>query len=328
LSEIAESGRLCDLRVDFYSLVLGLPLLFSMTERCSSIPSYSSFDSEHSFDLDELQEQINQITPPPTPPPDDSYTFPLSFDHLDDPVEERKPLLLAQYGACQSRMDLLNRLWDCDMTVEPKPSVERVKEWPPQDYDCTFRPPKIETLPISFSVSSYPGIATDAYQRMSEASKEYLDRPLTQAEKDLWITLESERLDEYELQAADWLDYDDVAPQIDQCLYESLDFFSEIVSLPAAIRNIRDSTLSIETEGRDWVLLAERVRKIGPTCLLRFLHMTFLDVCEEIQDIASQSPMVGLKDGKPQWPPLKVCTPSHGKAKSILEWVSQAEPMV
>ena len=162
----------------------------------------------------------------------------------------------------------------------------------------------------------------DAYERLMIMSKEYLERPLTEEEKTRWVTLEAIRLDGFKSHAS-WLDYDDEVVRIDSIMCRSvLDFFPEVIPFQTDIDNIRGTAQSIELDGRctrDWVLLATGTEEF---CLVRFLQMTHLDVCAEIQDIARQCPSVGLKDGRTQWPKLEEKSPQHGKAKSILEWVS------
>ena len=242
------------------------------------------------------------------------------------------PRIIKQYSTCLTRKDILDHMQDGDTYVKPKPPSVPVKVWPPENYDHTFRPPKLETLPLPFSVSSYPDFPKETYEGFLTFWKNYLDLPLTDAEKTRWIEMEVHRLDQSAAHAAGWMDYDAIVTRIDEIMYRSvLDCFARVIPFRTDVDNIRGTTHSIvsdELYTRDWVVLALGYKKVQPSylvqpsCLVRFLHMTHLDVCAEIQDIARQSPTVELKEGQPQWPELETWTPQHGKSKSILEWVS------
>ena len=247
---------------------------------------------------------------------------PRRFDH--DPETRRKPLLKARYAACLTRKDILDRLQDGDNAVKPKGASEPVKKWPPRNYSRNFRPPKLDKLPTPFSVAPSPGLLDKLYATMSIAAKEFLERPLNDDEMREWVNLEARRLDSFALHALKWRDYDEVVERIDKEMYRPLlNFFKDVIAYPTDIDNIRDTSHSIEEEKRDWVVLGLGSENVEPTCLVRFLQMTNLDVCKEIQDIALQSPFVKLgTGGQPQWPTSKYKTPQHGKARSILEWVS------
>jgi hypothetical protein len=276
---------------DSYGSEVGLKDIFS--NYCSDNATSSPYSSWRSFDSISLSGSWN---------------------------EERKPAVRAQYADCHTRMDILNRMWDAE-GLKARPYLQPVTQWPPQDYDCTFRPPKLDHLSAPFSVSSCPDFLNEAYDQMVTSSKEYLERSLDPEQLVDWIELEADRLEDVVGSTLGWLDLDDIPVQHDRYMYKPLSFFSDVLPLPAELENIRNTPLSIEVDRRDWVLLAERPKKT-PSCLIRLLHMTYLDVCDEIQDIASQSLQTKLKDNKPEWPPLKHWTPPHGKAQSILAWVS------
>ena len=233
--------------------------------------------------------------------------------------EVRQTQLDARYANANCRADILERRQDCDTRCQPKPPTNGIT---PAGFRDRFKPPTFKTLPqIDFTVKSSPDMIKSSWAELKKAAAIRLSAPLTATEKARFLNLEQFRLDEVYC-ASDWSDNTtQQGLRFDRAIYDDLlsTICERLISVPHRLRHTPGNYERYD--GEDRALIAQGPNHTIAACMLRFLYVEDLDVCQEIQEIAASGVFVQSVEGRWVWPEALITTPRRRKARDLIQWV-------